>query len=56
MKRYRGKVIKHHVPVPTIINSASLIFLYFDWPVEREAVRKLSAIIAYAVTKIYIIV
>ena len=47
MKRF---IFKYLVPFPIIINSASLIFLHFHWPVEREALRKL--LIAHAVTKV----
>ena len=47
MKRYSFKYL---VPFRIIISSASLIFVHFHWPVEREAVRKL-LIIAHVVAK-----
>ena len=37
-----GRVDKLHVGFPAIVNPASHSNLYFDWPVSKEALRKLS--------------
>ena len=37
-----GGVDKLYDGFPTSVNSASLRNLYFDWPVAKEAIRKLS--------------
>ena len=40
-KTVGGAVVKPHVGFPTIVNSASQSNLHFDWPLTKEAIRKL---------------